>query len=207
MAMAQQRLGSLARAKVKPRRAYKRVLLVTPDEAMPLWRELFSHSRFKIWPLSWEGRAWIEHGYHLGALQTRIVRRHWPNQSLDDEWQLDPQLAVQLLNQKLHVLECRILDNMISRSRGRLLSGATVLTVGMFGMLGEWWRVVPWYVSLAVCVVYAIGARVMLKGGFGNVAIAKMVCGVSNPFILTRHQLLKHIEGRKELVDVEGAVL
>jgi len=197
-------MTSLRNVRVKPKQVYKQVLLVMPDPAKPIWHELFSVTRFKIWPLAWEGKVWIEQGFYHGALQTRVVRRHWPHQDATDEYQEDRNLATALLNQGFHVLKCNVVDDMVSRYRGRELSGAVVLTGAILLMMTSVWATVAWYVSLSVCAAYAIWARVMLRGGFGNVAVAKMVCGVANPFILTRYQLVRHMEGRKELIAEPG---
>lgn len=192
--------------RVRPKKFYKRVLLVTPMPARPFWRELWSQYRWRLWTISFDGTYWIEHSMFYSALQTRVVRKHWPSQAVSDEPELSPQLPIALMNSNLHVLQLNVLDDMVGPIRGRVKSGFLVLMVSTaIAMYGLPW--LNWWQMALVLGPLFVWIKITLQGGIGNVGVAKQVCGITNPLILTPYQLVKHVESRRELVETEGVVL
>lgn len=194
------------RIRVRPKKFYKRVVLVTPHPPAPIWREVFSQYRWKVWVISYEGKYWIEHNMFWSALQTRVVRPRWPHQDQKDEPTQDAQLPIALMNAGLHTLQLNVMDDMVGPIRGRVKSGLLVLMVStMAGFYLLPW--LNWWQIIVASLLFFFWVRLTLQGGVGNVGVAKQVCGITNPFILTPYQLIKHVESRRELVDTEGVVV
>lgn len=190
-------------AKLKPRIQsrifYKRVVLVfrkTPS--------LFSYAPVGV--LTFDGRYWVDTVLQHGALQSRVVREGYPRRhtaiSAANE---NLHLPVELMNAGFHVVEFRVHNRMASTFTGRVKSAALVC-VSLYAL---WWAVsgLSLYIQLPLFVAALMLAKVVLRGGVGNTGVAKQVSGVTSPFIITPYLLVRHVEGRKELMQQDEALV
>lgn len=191
------------RPRVRSRTFYKRVALVFRGPPAPVWQEVFKAGRWAVRPLSFDGRFWVETTFKHGAVQTRVCREGYPtNDSFHADANENPDMPMQLMSQGLHVVEFKVHNRMQPRLSGRVWSGLMILVLayGLSWVLG----MQSWYVQAVAWLVFALWAKVVLKGGVGNTGVAKQLAGVTVPWILTPYQLVRHIEGRKEVAEASG---
>lgn len=182
--------------RVKSRTFYKRVVLVFREP--PKW-----YAKSPVRVVTFDGRYWIETAFQHGAIQERVVREGWPRRhSVLGQANENSNLPVEMMNDGLHVVEFKVHNRMASSITGRVKSGATVC-VGLYIL---WWLVsgLGWYIYLPVLAAAMVLAKIVLRGGIGNTGVAKQVSGVTSPFVITPYMLVRHVEGRHELMQQEG---
>lgn len=185
--------------RVKARTFYKRVVLLFMRPP-----SMFSLSPMKV--LSFDGRFWVEAGFQHNAIQTRVVREGYPKRhTAKNDANENVHLPVELTNEGFHVVEFKVHNRMTLPLTGRVKSGILVCIV----LYTLWWIAtgLAWYWQVPLAIIALTWAKITLRGGIGNTGVAKQVAGVTSPFILTPYMLVKHVEGRRELVQQEGAEL
>ncbi|MDB4306073.1 hypothetical protein N9980_00745 [bacterium] len=109
---------------------------------------------------------------------------------------------MELTSEGYHAVEFKVHNRMAAPITGRVKSGVLVCVV----LYLLWWSVgsLDFYIQLPLGFAALAWVKVVLRGGIGNTGVAKQVAGVTSPFILTPYMLVKHVEGRHELMQQEG---
>ena len=188
--------------RVRAKTFYKRVALVCLQPPAPIWQEVFRQNRFAVRPISYDGHYWIENTFRHGAIQSKVCREGFPNDRLNDPASEDPNLPVQLTTQGLHAIEFKVHNRMSPTVAGRVWSGvmAILMLFAAYWLIGS----LDWKIQGPIWVALIVYLKIVLKGGIGNVGVAKQVSGVTIPWIVTPYQLIRHIEGKKEVANASG---
>ena len=155
----------------------------------------------KVIPVVYDGRFWIECLMMHGARAQRVVRHGWP--AFDEDANPDTDAAWPAKvdrGQGVYVRDLRVTSD---RPYLSILSYWPLLAAvaAMFLL----WQISGWLFLGAVSpFLYWLG--LVIKGGVGNVPIAKDILGIHRPFMLTPYQLDQHVSQRMEVEIDEGAV-
>jgi hypothetical protein len=152
--------------------------------------------------LSYDGRYWVETSFQHGAIQTRVVREGYPKRhSATCIANENVHLPMELMNEGLHVVEFKVHNRMAGSLTGRVKSGLLTLLLAYLVYHGAF--LLPWYVIGVLGLGAAYLGKIILRGGIGNTGVAKQLAGVTSPFVLTPYMLVRHVEGKKELMQQE----
>ena len=193
-------------ARIKQRPVYKRVVLLFDSKPQPFWRfttdQLMAHRhQSKVIPVAFDGTYWIECLMLHGCRSQRVVRHGWPKFDAGTDPDTDPAWPAKIENsQDVLVRDLRV---MADRPYLSILSYWPLLAAvaGMFLL----WQISGWLFLGAVSpFLYWLG--LVIKGGVGNVPIAKDILGIHRPFLLTPYQLDQHVSRKMETKIDEGAM-
>jgi len=171
----------------------------------PVWKvgvdELaWPKQQAKVIPITFDGRYWIENMMMHGARSQRVVRHGWPH--FDAEEKPDTDLGWPSKMERSQDIYTRDLRMAAERSYLSILS-YWPLVVAVLGLIVAW-KVLPLLIFLPVLSLFCYWGTVVVRGGFGNVPIAKDILGIDRPFILTTYQLDQHVSRKREVQIAEG---
>lgn len=167
-----------------------RVALMFDRKPSPMWR---LKPRAKVVPVFFDGQYWIENLWMNGFRCCRVVRHGWPaflprhEPDTDLGWPGKMERAHGIFVQDLRVMPATVADSLWAWWPLMLLTAA-LAAVAFVDPIAAGLLAIP----------LALYARLLVRGGFGNVPIAKAMLGIRRPFLLTPYQLYRHVRSKAE---------
>ena len=197
------------KTRIKERRGSvftKRVVLLFDRKPQPFWR--FSSENFlspnhqaKVVTVTHDGHYWVEAIYMHGATAHRVVRHHWPKFDPEQAADTDPAWPAKIENSQGVYVRDLVFSS--ERSYASALHYWPIAAAGV-GMLILW--KLSFWLFAGMTAPFLYWLNLVLRGGMGNVPIAKDVLGINRPMLLTPYQLDRHVTKGLEGDVEEGAL-